>query len=138
MRRPAPAYAAAVQEGRPIAELNMTPLIDVLLVLIVMFILLVPAAITELEVPLPAPAPVTAAPPVTHRLTLSPRGAVALDGVALSDAALGARLAGLAPNAALVFAADPAVRYDRAAAVLGVVRRAGVTKLGFEGIGAGQ
>lgn len=134
----APAYSGAVDEGRPIAELNMTPLIDVLLVLIVMFIILVPVSVTELDVTLPAPGPVTGVPPVTHRLTVSRDGAVALDGVGVSDAALAARLAGLGPDAALVLAADRALRYERAAAVLGVVKRAGVTKLAFEGLGAGR
>ncbi|MDB5571075.1 MAG: biopolymer transporter ExbD [Hyphomicrobiales bacterium] len=137
MRRPTPAYAAAVQEGRPISELNMTPLIDVLLVLIVMFILLVPAAVTELEVNLPAHAPVSGPPPVTYRVTVARDGAVALDGVGVSDAALAARLAAIGPDAAVVLGADPQVRYARAAAVLGVVRGAGVTRLGFEGLGVG-
>jgi biopolymer transport protein ExbD len=133
MRRLQPAYASAVGEGRPIAELNMTPLIDVLLVLIVMFILLVPAVTNELPVDLPR-GPTTDAPGVTHRLTVTRDGAVALDGVGLSDAALAGRLAALGEDAAVTLAAAPDARYERAVQVLAVVKRAGVTRLGFEGL----
>jgi biopolymer transport protein ExbD len=133
MRRLQPAYANAVGEGRPIAELNMTPLIDVLLVLIVMFILLVPATMHELPVDLPGGA-TKEAPSVTHRLTVARDGAVALDGVGLSDAALAERLAALKDDAAVTLAAAPDARYERAVQVLGVVKRAGVTRLGFEGL----
>ena len=133
MRRLQPAYASAVGEGRPIAELNMTPLIDVLLVLIVMFILLVPATMHELPVDLPR-GPTTDAPSVTHRLTVAHNGAVALDGIGMSDAALAGRLAALEDDAAITLAAAPDARYERAVQVLAVVKRAGVTRLGFEGL----
>jgi biopolymer transport protein ExbD len=112
----------------------MTPLIDVLLVLIVMFILLVPATMHELPVDLPR-GPTTDAPRVTHRLTVGRDGTVALDGVGLSDAALAGRLAALEEGAAVTLAAAPEARYERAVQVLAVVKRAGVTRLGFEGLG---
>lgn len=136
MRRPVPAYAAVAAEGRPIADLNMTPLIDVLLVLIVMFILLVPTVTNEIPITLPAPSP-KALPLTTHRLEVTRAGAVALDGVGVSDAALAARLGAMARDeqATLVMRTDPAARYERFVQVLAAVKRAGVTKLGFEGLG---
>ncbi|WP_419809861.1 ExbD/TolR family protein [Sphingomonas sp.] len=135
MRRPVPAYAAAIDEGRPIADLNMTPLIDVLLVLIVMFILLVPTITNEVPITLPGPSG-RVLPVTTHRLAVSRAGAVTLDGAAMSDAALAARLApvGRDEQATLVMATDPAARYERFVQVLAVVKRAGVTRLGFEGL----
>ena len=47
MRRPTPAYALSIGEERPIADLNMTPLIDVLLVLIVIL-----QAVTHIYLPM--------------------------------------------------------------------------------------
>lgn len=138
MRRPTPAYAAAAPDGRVIAELNMTPLIDVLLVLIVMFILLVPAMTHEVSIDLPqGTAPVTL-PTAPHRLAMTRAGAVSLDGVGMTDAALGERLAALVrtdAKATVVLGADPLARYERVDQVLAVVKRAGVTRLGFEGLG---
>lgn len=133
MRRLVPAYAGAIEEGRPIADLNMTPLIDVLLVLIVMFILLVPRPTDEVPVSLPQGARLDA-PLTTHRLAVTRAGAVALDGVAVSDPGLAARLGAVARDerATLVMRTDPAARYERFLQVLAVVKRAGVTRLGFE------
>lgn len=134
MRRPVPAYAAAIEEGRPIADLNMTPLIDVLLVLIVMFILLVPPTVNEVPIALPGPG--RPLPLTTHRLTVARGGAVALDGVGVSDAGLAARLGpiGRDEQATLVLRTDPQARYERFVQVLAAVKRAGVTRLGFEGL----
>lgn len=138
MRRLVPAYAGAMEEGRPIADLNMTPLIDVLLVLIVMFIMVIPAMTNEVPVVLPGPS--TAALPVTtHRLVVARDGAVMLDGVGVSDSALGVRLGaiGREERATLVMRTDPAARYERFLAVLALVKRAGVVRLGFEdGLGS--
>lgn len=133
MRRLTPAYAAAIGEGRPIADLNITPLIDVLLVLIVMFIMVIPVMTNEVPVTLPAPGG-QVLPATTHRLTVARDGAVALDGVGVSDVALAARLSAVAreERATLVMGTDPAARYERFLGVLAVVKRAGVTRLGFE------
>ena len=134
MRRPVPAYANAIEEGRPIADLNMTPLIDVLLVLIVMFILVIPAMTNEVPITLPAPGKVM--PATTHRLTVARDGGVMLDGVGVSETALAARLGavGRDEQATLVMRTDGQARYERFVQVLAVVKRAGVTRLGFEGL----
>ena len=118
-----------------VADLNMTPLIDVLLVLIVMFILLVPTMTHEVPIDLPRPGPNRSLPLERHRVVLARNGAVALDGVAMSDAGLAARLPAIAGNAQaeLTMLTDPQARYERFDQVLAVVKRAGVTRLGFEG-----
>ena len=137
MRRPVPAYV--MPEAKPIAELNMTPLIDVLLVLIVMFILLVPAITHEVAIELPQGPPAVSAPPVAHRLVMARDGGLMLDGVGVSDAGLAERLAMLVradATATLTVNFAPLARYERADQVLAVVKRAGVTRLGFEGLGA--
>jgi len=128
-----PAFAADHQA--PIADLNITPLIDVMLVLLVMFILVLPAVTHEVPIDLPRPMPDTSLPTTAHRLTLSREGAVALDGAALDDAGLAGRLRVLAADrqAVLTLRTDPETRYERFDQVLAVVKRAGVTRLGFEG-----
>ena len=119
----------AVDDADPIGSINVTPLIDVLLVLLIMLILTIPIATHE--VPLNLPVGGTRAPATPqHRLNFAAEGTLTLDGAPISDAALPAALARLG-DGALVIDADPATRYGRFDQVLAVVRRAGVTRLGF-------
>ena len=131
---PAHAYAAPV-EGEAIGGINTTPLIDVMLVLLVMFIITIPAMTHQVPIDLPQPAPDRTRPITTHRLELLPSGALRLDGAPVAPAALEARLATLRadPQASLILAPDPAVPYAPVAETLATVKRAGVTRLGFEG-----
>ena len=126
MRRPVPAYAAVIDEGQPIADLNVTPLIDVLLVLIVMFIMVIPVMTNEVPITLPGPSR-AALPAATHRLTVAREGAVALDRVGVNEVALAARLEAVVRDeqATLVIRTDPAARYERFLRVLAVVKGAG-------------
>src|SRR3954447_20692763 len=91
-RRPLRPVFAAVAD-RPIAELNTTPLIDVMLVLLIMFILTVPLATHAVKINLPPPDPRIAVEPETHRLALDREGRIFFDGAPISAAALPARLA---------------------------------------------
>lgn len=107
-----------------------------MLVLLVMFILMVPAVTHEVPVDLPGESGRPPEERVTHVVALSAAGQAALDGTAMTDGTLGARLRTLAadPASLVVFRADPRVRFERADQVLAEVKRAGVTKLGFEGL----
>ncbi len=118
----------------PISDLNTTPLIDVMLVLLVMFIITVP--ISTHKVPLDLPQ----GPPkdrqlVVHRLDLDAAGRISLDGALLPDAQLPARLVAIAsePAGELQIRADAETPYDRFDRVLAAVKRAGVSKLGMVG-----
>lgn len=117
----------------PLSALNMTPLIDVLLVLIVMFILCIPLTTNELPIDLPGrPGPANDAP--VHRLALDRAGTVSWDGVGVDGAGLDARLRdAVASGAQLTFAPDARTRFEAVDRTLAVVKRAGVTRLGFEG-----
>ena len=86
------------QHGRhtqPMAEINTTPLVDVMLVLLVIFMITLPFITHRLAVDLPeteANAPVTAANPTPVELGINAEGQLFWNGVALSEADLELRL----------------------------------------------
>jgi biopolymer transport protein ExbD len=135
MRRFAPTRALTADADAPIADLNITPLIDVMLVLLVVFLMSLPALTHEVPLDLPQPNPDPAKPLAMHRLELTRSGALRLDGAAVDDATLTARLAPIAtdPQSSLVMRTDPEARYERFDQTLATVKRAGITRLGFEG-----
>ncbi|BCA58694.1 hypothetical protein HMP06_1463 [Sphingomonas sp. HMP6] len=113
----------------------MTPLIDVLLVLIVMMILTVPIMTHKVPIDLPQAGPTNPGPHTVHRLDLAADGRLAWDGVAIADGALPARLAALKNevDADLHIAANADARYERFDQTLATIKLAGITRLGFVG-----
>jgi len=121
----------AVPAEVPISDLNTTPLIDVMLVLLIMFIITVPIATHKVPLDLPRPGGIRSEP-VVHRLDLGSSGQVRLDSVLVPDSDLLPRLVAIAadPLAELHLRTDGEVRYDRFDHVLATIRRAGVARLG--------
>ncbi|WP_239019637.1 ExbD/TolR family protein [Sphingomonas suaedae] len=120
-------------EFEPLSALNITPLIDVMLVLLIMLIVTIPIASHKIPVDLPTG---VSKPDdgITHRLDIAADGTLSWDGARIADAQLPALLAsGVAANEPLHMKTDAAARYERFDDVLAVVKRAGVTKLGFVG-----
>jgi len=119
---------------QPIAEINTTPLVDVMLVLLIMFILIIP--VSTHKVPLDLPVPGDGLPPQTHRLDLDAAGRLFWDGRAVAATELTQRLRSLAADPAdplLEISADAETRYARFDETLAAVRRAGVARLAFVG-----
>jgi biopolymer transport protein ExbD len=136
-RRPSrsPRQLQPASAGEPMGAMNITPLIDVLLVLLVMLILTIPAITHKLPIDLPGPGARSGRPPVVHQLTLGRDGALAWDGAALAPAALPGRLAMVRADAdgLLQLRADPEARYGAFDHLLAAVKRAGITRLDLVG-----
>ena len=133
-RRPRLAFAESAEA--PISGINTTPLIDVLLVLLIMFILTIPIASHGVKIRLPGPGTPVDDKPVVHRLAIAPSGALAWDGAPLPSADLPGRLAAFrtsTPDGVLEMQAEGETRYERFDQVLAVVKGAGIEKLGFVG-----
>ena len=129
-------HAASQGEFTPIAAINTTPLIDMMLVILIMLIVAIPMSTHKVPLDLPrGPTPRQAPPPV-HRLAILPSGALEWDGQALAAGALPARLGAFEAEPGrpvLELHADGEARYERVDQVLAEIRRAGVTRLGFVG-----
>ena len=121
--------------SRPMSEINMVPLIDVMLVLLVIFIITAPLIAPALRVELPPAAGAAAAsPPSVLRVTLERDGRLYLDDAAIDAVQLAARLAAAAQRDArteLQLRADRGVPYGRVAELIELVQRAGLSRIGF-------
>jgi biopolymer transport protein TolR len=118
------------------AEINVTPLVDVMLVLLVIFMVTAPLLTQGLTVALPSAEGKSFEQAATNpaRIQITSTGAVYLDGVAAGsdnlDLSLGPMLRGRRIKRAML-EADKSVPYGRVVAVLDVMNRAGVEELGM-------
>lgn len=123
-------------QPQPMAEINTTPLVDVMLVLLIVFMITAPLLTHALRVELPdAQAPVAAETPETIRVSIDAAGVVhwndeALDGIDALDARL-AQAATTQPQPELQLRAERSTRYERIADVISSAQRAGIGRIGF-------
>jgi biopolymer transport protein ExbD len=119
----------------PMAEINMIPLIDVMLVLLVIFIITAPLLTHAVKVDLPnAASHANATRPEHISLTIDAAGRFYWNGEALERAALHARLAAASaqrPQPELHLRADRATAYQVLAEVMADAANAGVTRIAF-------
>ena len=117
------------------SEINVTPLVDVMLVLLVVFIVTAPLLSQSLEVKLPKTAAVAARMDTKQQtLTINAQGQIALESVSLNDKELAQQLADSAAgkdNFELHVHADETVPYGRVARIMAIAQHAGVSKLSF-------
>jgi len=117
------------------SEINVTPLVDVMLVLLVVFIVTAPLLSQSLEVKLPKTAAVAGRMDSKQQtLTINANGQISLEGNTLSDVTLAQLLAESAAakdNYELHIHADEAVPYGRVAQIMAIAQHAGVSKLSF-------
>ena len=113
----------------PVAAINITPLVDVLLVLLVIFMVTAPVVMRSLDVQLPQPTPDHPAPAPRLQLRVDAAGGYWLDGMAVDRAALiGALREATAghPDLQLVLLGDDEGDYQDFVGALSAVREAGV------------
>jgi len=126
-------------DGQPMMDLNTTPLIDVMLVLLIMFIITIPIQTHAVKVDLPINDPSNQPPPIDpqkNKVTIDPAGTIAWNGAPVDKVTLQQYLEatkGINPEPELHFQPDPQARYARVDEVLAVIKRSGVSKLGFIG-----
>lgn len=117
------------------SEINMTPLVDVMLVLLIIFILTVPVLTHTVKIDLPqannAPNDVT---PQTIALTVTADAAIHWNDEVISGEVLANRLRSVAavrPQPEIQLRGDKAVAYQHVIAVMAAAQQAGIEKLGF-------
>ncbi|NNC72316.1 MAG: biopolymer transporter ExbD [Sphingomonadaceae bacterium] len=124
--------------AEPMKEINTTPLIDVMLVLLIMFILVVPAITHKVPIDLPPPTPTVGPETLTERLDIVASGALYWNGEALPVRALPERLETMVADPArpiLLVRTDGGARYGRVDHLLATIARSGVTRMAFSGHG---
>ena len=122
-------------DDAPISDINMTPLIDVMLVLLVIFIITAPLLTGHIALRLPrAAAPAAARPAASLDVALRRDGDLYLDGAPVTSTQLARRFAlaaHAAPDTELRLRADTAAPYGKVAAVLAAAQRAGLQHIGL-------
>jgi biopolymer transport protein TolR len=120
---------------QPMSEINVTPLVDVMLVLVVIFIITAPLLASSIRLDLPRTD--AAKPndiPAFVTVVLDRTGAVFLDDQKLDAATLAQRLAQVArrnPETEVQLRADQSIPYGRIVEVMGAAQKAGLGRIGF-------
>jgi biopolymer transport protein ExbD len=133
------AMAGGKDDGAPMMEMNMTPLIDVLLVLLIMFIITIPVATHSVDIDLPQPdpnPPPVLIDPIKNKLVLTADNQILWNADPIDGAQLRTLLAQtltMQPEPELQFEPEASASYDLSARVLNIIKASGVTKFGFVG-----
>src|SRR5450830_1507904 len=119
----------------PMSEINVTPMVDVMLVLLVIFIITAPLFTHAIKLDLPS---AQAAPnpekPETISLSINAEGAIYWNSDLIQKSELGTRLAAAAqknPQPELQLRADKSTRYEVIAQLMAAAQSNGLTKMGF-------
>jgi len=133
------AMSGGSDDGEPMMEMNTTPLIDVMLVLLIMFIITIPIQTHAVKVDLPQPSDQpqnNVVEPDKNKVIITPDGAITWNSQPINEVQLRQYLdqtVNMSPQPELHFQPDPMASYNRVDEVLAIIKRANVTKLGFVG-----
>ena len=134
------AMSGGKDDGSPMMEINTTPLIDVMLVLLIMFIITIPVATHSVDIDLPvANPPDTPPPPVLpdkNKVVLTQDNKILWNGTEITDRQLldNLKLSLTMPvEPELQFEPEENAAYDLTAKVLNLIKGSQVTKFGFVG-----
>lgn len=124
-----------IHDDDVVSEINMTPLIDVVLVLLIIFILTVPVLTHTVELNLPnAPSEARSIEPQTIVLSIAQNGTIHWNDSALNDAELYHRLQKAAaehPQPAIHIRGDRNADFEHVIKTVAATQRAGIVKLGL-------
>ena len=122
-------------DNAPLAEINMVPLIDVMLVLLVIFLVTAPMLTHAVKVDLPrAVSMPNVSKPETVQVSIDAAGTVFWNTQAVDSAALSVRLATAAaqqPQPELHIRAERTTPYEKVAQLMSEAARVGVSRIGF-------
>jgi biopolymer transport protein ExbD len=131
------AMTGGKDDGSPMMEMNTTPLIDVMLVLLIMFIITIPVATHAVDIDLPAATPPTNIPPPKtdkNKVMITPQNQVTWNGNVVTNGQLVSLLQqtiAMKPEPELQFEPDALASYELSARVLTIIKGSNVTKFGF-------
>lgn len=123
----------------PLGDLNTTPLIDVMLVLLVMFILAIPVATNSVPIDLPPPGNHELLPRIlrdSNKVSVTPQSVITFNNQPVTPVQLATLLRAtvqLRPEPELQFQPDQSAPYDTTAKVLNVIKSTGISAFGFVG-----
>src|SRR5688572_15410300 len=121
------AFAAARPESDTMADMNITPLVDVMLVLLIIFMVTAPLLDYRLDLRLPQSTPETQPPRTEQVLSVEPGDVFLLEGVAMGPAQVEAALTEwqrAQPDGVLKIVVNPEADYQSAATAMATVQRA--------------
>ena len=133
------AMSGGRDDGAPMMEMNTTPLIDVMLVLLIMFIITIPVATHSVNIDLPAPnpnPPEEPIDPVKNKIVITQAGESLWNGSAIDQGELVRNLQiskAMQPEPELQYEPEQFASYDLSVKVLNIIKGSGVTKFGFVG-----
>ena len=118
---------------RPMSEINVTPLVDVMLVLLIVFMVAAPL----LTVGVPVDLPKAAAPAINENkeplvVTINNKGQIYLQETTIEDESLVPRLVAIThnnPTASIYVRGDQAINYGRVLGIMSMISAAGFTKV---------
>lgn len=131
--------SAGADDGQPMMDMNTTPLIDVMLVLLIMFIITIPVATHAVNIDLPnpsAPPPDVVVKRDKNKLVIMPNNEIMWNGTAVNTSQLVSLLKStlaINPEPELQFQPDAQAPYDTTIQVLNIIKGSGVTAFGFVG-----
>ena len=135
------AMSGGKDDGQPMMEMNTTPLIDVMLVLLIMLMITIPPVSHAVNIDLPVqdpnqPPPEVPIDPVVNKIVILPTNDIQWNGSPSTLDQIEQYLAqtkSMSPEPELQFQPAPTAMYDTVDRTLAVVKRSGITKFGFVG-----
>jgi biopolymer transport protein ExbD len=134
------AMSGGKDDGQPMMEMNTTPLIDVMLVLLIMLMITIPPVSHAVQIDLPVqnnkPPPPDTVDPIVNKILILPTNEIQWNGTPVSLQQVEQYLAqtkAMNPEPELQFQPAPTAIYDTVDRTLAVVKRSGITKFGFVG-----